>query len=654
MHRFVVPVMFISAFAEDIAMSEMIIKHHPPMVDDGDFRVIGEALKGTWIIFAAVFAAMILAAVAYLGLQRSFYRSEALVVIQPQSSDPFSKDNPPPSVELVRSQMEVIQSQSTEDHVIDDLHLDKDPEFNTKKNGDPARVRETVRDNVARRLSVDSDGRSWVIKIAFESHDPAKAARIANAFATRFIAEQGEAKVRAAEAIRSSLAGRLTQLRQSTEAAEQKAEEFRRQNQLVMLFNAPGDIDTSMGVTVASRHASELARTEAELQGRNLEAQAKAQSLRDPSGALSSAALSSPVIQNLLIQKAGIEQSLASMRSRRGSNNPDVKQLETQLETVTETLSDELQRIRDSFAADASMAQATATGAARAVAGLKSQIDAEMGVQIKYRALTRDAQEQRAFFDELAGQVARTAEHAVAQVPAGVIVSFASPSLKPEGKKGILVAIAMIAVGAVMALAAAVGAGLVRKHFISSAQMARTMGLPVISGPHPADTTHDAHLLVGRRLMALAQRRSVGKARCSVNLLRVPGISVTEPLSWRWAEALSQQGAHVAILAEPYGSAPINSENFQVVEFAPMQQLAESAMDMGDVASKLWRELSPTSVLLVETGAEVRGIPELAAALPDVTTVLIAGSNTARETLRQLIGELRERGIQVDAIIRLT
>jgi uncharacterized protein involved in exopolysaccharide biosynthesis len=640
--------------AEDIAMSEMIIKHHPPMADDRDFRVIQESLSGTWIVFAAVFLGCILVTAAYFGMQAPIYRSEALVVIQPQSSDPFNKDNAPPSAELVRSQMEIIQSQSTEDHVIEDLGLINDPEFKRKSATDPAKVRQTVRDNVAKGLSVDSDGRSWVIRIGFASRDPDKAARIANAFATRFIAEQGEAKVRAAEAIRNSLSGRLAQLRQSTEAAERKAEDFRQRNQLVMLFNAPGDVDTSMGVTVASRHASELARTEAELQGRNLEAQARAQSLQDPAGALSSASLSSPVIQNLLIQKAGIEQSLASMTSRRGSNNPDVKQLETQLQSINGTLSEELQRIRNSFTADASMAQATAAGAAQAVARLKTQIDAEMGVQIRYRALTRDAQEQRSFYDELAGQVARTAEHAVAQVPAGVIVSFASPSLRPEARKSLLMGLFMVVFGGLLALAAAMAAGLVRKHFISSAQMARTMGLPVISGPHPADTTHDAHLLVGRRLMALAQRRSAGKTRCSVNLLRVPGVSVTEPLSWRWAEALSQQGAHVAILAEPDGSAPLDSENFQVVEFAPMQQLAESAMDMGDVATKLWREVSPTTILLVETATNVRGIPELAAALPDVTTVLIAGSTTAREFLKQLILEMRERGVQVDAIIRLT
>lgn len=635
-------------------MSELIIKNRSLPAEVSDLHILRETLSGTWVVFSLVFLGVIAAAAAYLAFLPPVYRAEALVMIPPQSSDPFNRDVSPPSTELVRSQMEIIQSPTTQDHVIDGLGLDKDAELAGRRAGEGRGAREAARESVARRLDVGSDGRSWVIKIAFESRDPNKAARIANAFATRFIVEQRENKVEAAQAIRDSLVGRLNQLRQSA-GAERKAEDFRRQNNLVMLFNSPGDAEASMGVTVASRQASELARTEAEMQGRSVEAQARwAQSLRDPDGTLSSAALSSPVIQNLLIQEAGVRQSLASAQTRRGPDNPEVKQLQNQLQSVTGTLSGELKRIRQSLSADAATARASEAGAARAIARLKAQVGSEMDVQTRYRTLARDAQQKRALFDELAGQVAHTAEHAVAQVPAGVIASFATPPHRPKGKKAALVGGFAVTGGAIIALVAAVMTGLARKRFVSSGQMARATGLPVITSRHPAETTHDAHVLVGRRLVMFAHRRSGGKSRFCVTLLRAPDVAIPESLSWRWAEALAQQGARVAILAEPPGPAPVNRDQFQVLEFASVQEQAESAVDMNEIAAKLWNDVNPVNVLLVEAGAEIAGIPELGAALPDVMTALVADASIRRDQLMRQIRDMRERGVQVDTIIRLT
>ena len=635
--------------------SNILFSQGAPVLHSNDWAMFRESVTGTRSTFLSVLFLISAIIIAYVALLPNIYRSEALIIMESPQPDTPMRDIVPASAELVRSQLEVIQSNATVDRVIDDLGLVGDPEFSTGPLDNAIKGRLQVRESVARRLDVGSDGRSYAIKIGFESRDAAKAARIANAFAVRFIAGQREVKVRMIETLRSNLIGGLSHLREAAEEAEYRAEQYRSGHKLVILSSPSSDDAGPSGGTIASRQASELSRTQAELLGRSLDATAKwAQARRNPAKPFSGTALSSPLIQNLLGQQATLAEALAAAQTKRGPDNPEVKQLTSQLGATNNSLADELGRIQGSLLADARATHMSESAAADAIARLKREVGAEMGTQARYSVLAQEARQQRALYDELVGQVARATVRAASQLPDGVIASFAAASRRPMGSKPLVVGSLSAFAGLVIASAAAMARGLLRSDFVSAAQMERISGIPVINCEHPAETSPGTHLRVGRRLISFAHARTTTKTSLAISLLRAADLTIPPFLSWRWATALAQQGARVGVLAESDGPLPATGDRVDVIDFVAAQQEAETALDMKELAVRVFGDISALDVLLIEAEAGDRGIPELAATLKNVTVALVVDYTIRRDSLERQTRNLRRRGVRVALLIRLT
>ena len=154
----------------------------------------------------------------------------------------------PADAGVVDTEVEVLKSRHLAERVVEYAKLEQDPEFNGAlqkpkglgaviggvkglfSGGDRARGRqsavaqqkahEAVVDNVLARLGVKRAGLTFVINVSFTSEDPAKAARIANAFANRYLTEQLEAKFQATQNANQWLNERLGQLKIQVQEAE--------------------------------------------------------------------------------------------------------------------------------------------------------------------------------------------------------------------------------------------------------------------------------------------------------------------------------------------------------------------------------------------------------------------------------------------------
>ena len=151
--------------------------------------------------------------------QKAVYRADALLEIQkenaniPTVQELFQLENV--SDNYLETQYKVLQSETLARRVIDQLHLERDSEFNPPKNGwfqakaqaaaptpdspvDPD-VEQTVLREFKDRLSVDPVRRSRLVQISFESEDPKVAAQAVNALAANYIQENLESRWQAAQ-----------------------------------------------------------------------------------------------------------------------------------------------------------------------------------------------------------------------------------------------------------------------------------------------------------------------------------------------------------------------------------------------------------------------------------------------------------------------
>lgn len=413
-------------------------QRRPDGVAEFDLRALLAAFARQKYLIAGVSFLGIIAAGASALLIPGRYKSEVVVLVQPvgnlaEPNGAVGQATP----ELVRSQLEVVQSQRVLGKVVDDLKLAGDPEFEPKRSLADANApvrRAAVIANVARRLDVDNDGRSVTIHIAFAASTAAKAAQITEAIANEYVRVQGEMKGRAIAATKDRLDKRLADLRLATFNAEATAENFRRQAGLITLSSAPEGADDMQGATYPSKLLGELSRQTAELTAQSAIARARASSaaadLARNGGRSTPEVLSSPVISSLLEQDALLAKSEASLASRYTSENRLLIEAREQRRANRYALSQAMGNIERSLrsqAQSASAALGAATGRANELEGL---INRQLSNTVQYRQLQREAKLKRQTYEQFATEAGNISERALLQLPDAQLVSPASMPIK--------------------------------------------------------------------------------------------------------------------------------------------------------------------------------------------------------------------------------
>ena len=139
------------------------------------------------------------AGAASIWLTKPVYSARATIQIDPQASRILGTDSIAPDAarsendRLLQAQADLLASRSTAQNVARKLNLTKDPLFlrDAGLEDEPASAKRSakVTDALQDGLSVSSPGATNTIAVRFDSHDPAAAARTANAFADTFISD---------------------------------------------------------------------------------------------------------------------------------------------------------------------------------------------------------------------------------------------------------------------------------------------------------------------------------------------------------------------------------------------------------------------------------------------------------------------------------
>lgn len=414
--------------------------------------------RNWWIVLGCLALGLLLGAL-YFTLGRPAYRATAVMIMQPQSTAPDTRDAVPATPELVRSQLEILKSQRVLDAAVDQLRLIRDPEFtaDAPAGAGAAGLRAAARDELAEHLTTENDGRSYTITLTAAADDPEQAARIANTVARAYIETQRSQKVQLLEATQTGLASRLADLRAETVAAEEAAESYRQRSGLVPLSSVPEDSESYAAATPASREIIEMSKEHAALAARRADAQARYSAQRSAissgRGDSTSEVVSSPVVTELRKQEASLAARESELLARYRPDHPLVRPVQAEISRVRGELNAEVRRIHGSVATSAQASRQAFQEGDRFMGQLAASRSRDLAASTRLTQLQRDARLKRQTYEEFALQMQRATERAGLQLPDVVLVSPASPPVRTTGPNPLVVMLVAGFIGLIVGLA---------------------------------------------------------------------------------------------------------------------------------------------------------------------------------------------------------
>lgn len=479
----------------------------------------------TMIVGCGLVAVVMMALV--IAQQTPLYKASSRLILDTRTFKVLSTEGALSGVDTlnfgaIQSELEVISSEFVIGRVVDKLGLANNPDFNgTKPPGvldsalDPIREiwssgissllapappatpvqapkpaaaradrsadasdprRQAAIGAVAGHLNVSLLGRTFVILITAESPDGTMSARIANAVAEAYLADQIDTKNEANRRATEWLEQRLAELRRNLQVAEEAVATYRRDKGLA----------GSPEGAISSQTLSELNARYTAARGRRIEKEARLV-------ALSKASLNPGELANipevagntslaaLRIQDVELTRKSAELASQLGDSHPKMVQVRNELAAVRARFNIETQRI--TLAVRAELDAATSeeeelkelVDKASVVSGTASQYEAEQ------KQLEREAQSNRTLYESFLNRFKELREQQDIQRADARILAYARPSGSPSSpnfKTGLMGA---FVIGCLLGMAGAIAAEKLDRVFRSAPQVEEATGVSVLA-----------------------------------------------------------------------------------------------------------------------------------------------------------------------------
>jgi uncharacterized protein involved in exopolysaccharide biosynthesis len=626
-----------------------------------DAELARELVTAGWGPALIALLAVVLLVGVYLSLNPPQYLAESILLVQSQSDALADKSAPVTTPELVRSQLDVIESEPILESVIRRLSLAADPELASHGRGHGTVM--AAAEQLSRRVAVENDGRSYVIRLKVRSRDPQKAARIANTIADTYVAFEHAQKVHSVETVTHGLSDRVDDLRQRAEAAEQAVESFRQSAGLVLLTAAPDSASADDGFSVTSREALEAARLKAELDEQQATADARLQEQQAQIGSGAGGSTSEVVSSPLIIQLRGEETALAGneaqLLAKYQAGHPLVAPVHAQLIQVRTAIADETARLHQMVRAQSDAARRSQALLNGKVSSLNKHVDREIAAMAKLHELQDDARIQRGLYEQVAAQAGRAAQTIDTQLPDVLIVSPASPPLTPATPKKPLVFAAVMVLGLVGAAGASVLNAVARSRLLGPADAARVTGLPVASVvPWARASNPSRPLTKGERadfirLTARALQRSGGRKPVVIGLVMANGADAAGFVA-RWAGELHTEGAAVLLISDTGAGIPPSTSGpaLRTRSATDLSRLIERDPSFTAFRTQVAADFQRTDFVLIESDADNLLVSTFARILELHLCLLVVDSRaTTRSSAEDTAQGLRDLSVAADGLV---
>jgi uncharacterized protein involved in exopolysaccharide biosynthesis/Mrp family chromosome partitioning ATPase len=420
----------------------------PPKPDNLDYAGMVAAFGRRLGLFFSIFGATVGLVIVFLMVYPPHYTGTARVAIisralttTPERETPLVSQLPAGTAD-VDTEVQIIQSRRVVQRVIDELHLDQDPEFNNPAKGLLGRAMKMLlnvfapvkatskKDEIIDAVMLGLDPERFLetnaIDINFRDTSAAKAQRIANAFAKAYLEDQVEAKLAASREAAMSVSSQIDRMRNQANADSIRVQQYKIAHNLLSVGLQ------SMTEQQVSTYQQSIATAKADLAAdiANLHT-AQEQLAKGSNGEDVGEALSSPVVTALRAQRAAVSGKLADLEGHYGPKYPDLAQARRQLADIDAEIHQEIQRTISNLSAKVGVSEkrleameGTLEASQRTLA---ENNGAQAGLDNLVRAATVSQQIYEAYLDRAKEGVAQMSS----QLPDAEIVSYSDLPEQP-------------------------------------------------------------------------------------------------------------------------------------------------------------------------------------------------------------------------------
>jgi capsular exopolysaccharide synthesis family protein len=363
---------------------------------------------------------------------------------------------------VMASQAEILRGLSIAQRISDRLDLDRDPAFNRALRppgalaglmapaqrfvaawlpGPPAypagaAARRDTLLAVQDAIAATAVKSTRVLDVAFTAPDPGLAAEAANLAMDLYIEDQRAQKTDAVRRATAWLDGRVAELREAVQQAEDRIAAYRAAHGLVQGEHAALD-------------AERITRLNQDLQsarGAVAEAQGRLDAVNGRAGAAAQAGIAQGVTQ-ARAQREQIAGRLQAALTREDANHPEVASLRAQLADADRAVAGEVARVVAADEAELRAARDRAAMLQDALQAAQAEQDRTAAAQVALNAMQRDADAARALLAQVLAGMQQTAQQTALETPDARVISRAMPPADPSFPRRMLLLAAAGAFG---------------------------------------------------------------------------------------------------------------------------------------------------------------------------------------------------------------
>ncbi|MDB5410892.1 MAG: exoP [Rhodospirillales bacterium] len=320
-----------------------------------------------------------------------------------------------------------------------------------------------------KHITVFNDGRSYVLRLAFEWTDPTRATKIANAWAEAYLDRQLATVYASAARANDFLHARTEELQNLVEESDRKVQQFRDAHQLLEVKGATvgqqqlNELNTQLGLATAERTQKEALLSQ----------------LRRGQDA-STSVLASPIIQRLQDQDTEANRRLADLMTTYGDQHPAVIRQRNEIKEVEAKLRRETDKVVAAVTADVNAARARERDQRAQLEEVRRSAVVADSSQMQLRGLEREAAANRALLQQFMLEAKRTDANRGLQRPT---VRLVSPGMTPDTpsfpNRTLLIALGFMATFSVGGLAGFLRER-VSRRFVDPASLEEVTALPLL------------------------------------------------------------------------------------------------------------------------------------------------------------------------------
>ncbi len=381
-------------------------------------------------------------------VQTPIYSATASLLIDPVARDVVDVKSVTPDLpgtsDVVDTQVRLIQSPQIARRAADAYARLRPNDARSAQAG-----RADLASTMAKMISVNRSGLTFVIDISAESSEPQFAADAANLFAQQYIAAQRDAKVGANQQASDWLTTRTAELRDASSHADAELQQYKIANGLL---SSNGATNAEQEVSTLNQQIAIAKADLAEKSGR-LNA-ARAQLRAGGGGADVGAALGSGTIGSLRQSEATASSQVAQLQANYGPLHPDLLKAQSQLKEIRVQIQQEIDRILSNLEADVRVSSsrlASLQGSqSRANGALAGNNSAGVGMM----ALQRKADAAKAIYETFLNRLRETSAQQGLQQADSRIAAAAETPKSPDFPNHMLAALGGIGGGIALGLIA--------------------------------------------------------------------------------------------------------------------------------------------------------------------------------------------------------